>query len=98
MTPAPRSSALLGAAAGLRLLGHLQRDARRRDVAVERVISERIRAERRAPSAVPVVQGALVDYIQREFLSTKEQDWSGTQVPYGAGWMVNSPVERSVMV
>jgi len=76
MSAPGRSPALSDAAVRLRLLGYLQRDARRRSVPVERVIDERARAERRAPFEGPAPQGSLADYIRREFLPTKQQDWS----------------------
>lgn len=76
MSPRSRPPALADAAARLRLLSYLQREARRRSVPVERVIAERTRAERGAPSGALVAAGSLADYIRREFLPTKEQDWS----------------------
>jgi integrase len=44
-------------------------------VAVKRVIEERVRTERQAPSGAPV-QGSLGEYIRCEFLPVKEHDWS----------------------
>jgi hypothetical protein len=73
MSAAPRPPALTEVAARLRLLGHLKRDARRRGVAVRRVIEERVRTERQAPLGAPV-QGLLGEYIRREFLPVKEPD------------------------
>jgi hypothetical protein len=76
MKATSRPVPLADAAARLRLLTYLQRDARRRGVPVERVIAERTQAEHRTTSEAPPAQGSLGEYVRREFLPVKEHDWS----------------------